>query len=260
MATISSIFRYPIKGFSPEPLAFADLTENSFFPGDRVMAFEAGASGYDQAAPAFISKMCYAVWARYSSVASFQTQYDAQNHTLTLDGQAYDLRDETSRATLCRVVSHRLAENEDYDADAYPLRLLDIAPPFEPDFRFTDSSKGFVSILNLNSVRDLSAKIGQSLDPQRMRANIWVDGWSAFEDHDWVGKRLKVGDEGPEFEVLKPIVRCVATHVNPETSARDVDVCQALWDHYGHKNCGIYVKIVRGGRMQKDQPIRLIQP
>ena len=48
-------------------------------------------------------------------------------------------------------------------------------------------------------------------------------------------------------EVLKPIVRCAATHVDPTTAERDVEVVKALFDHYGHMFCGVYVDVTEGG-------------
>ena len=48
-------------------------------------------------------------------------------------------------------------------------------------------------------------------------------------------------------EVFKPIVRCAATHVDPTTAERDLDVVKALFDNYGRMNCGIYLKVTAPG-------------
>ena len=50
-------------------------------------------------------------------------------------------------------------------------------------------------------------------------------------------------------EVLKPIVRRAATHVDPTTAQRDVDLVKALFDNYGHMFCGIYVQVTAAGRV-----------
>jgi uncharacterized protein YcbX len=39
----------------------------------------------------------------------------------------------------------------------------------------------------------------------------------------------------------------VATHVDPATGERDIDVVKALFDHYGHLHCGVYVSVGAGG-------------
>ncbi len=49
MPQIRSIYRYPIKGLSPEPLARAKLAPRQTVPGDRLYAIENGPSGFDPA-------------------------------------------------------------------------------------------------------------------------------------------------------------------------------------------------------------------
>lgn len=260
-AQITSLWRHPIKGFTPEPVAEALLSEGGFFPFDRLYALEVGASGFDAENPKTISKMKFAVLARFAAVARLRTRYDEIAGTFHIADQSgawdFDLTSEAGRNSLARHVETRLAEHEDYDPVLQPLKLLE-TPSFEKTqthFRFTDSGKGFVSFLNLNSLRDLGQRLGLDLDPLRMRANIWLEGLNAFEDHTWVGRHIRIGEDGPEFEVLKPIVRCVATHVNPDTAERDVDLCTALWENYGHRDCGIYARVIKGGAVRQGDVI-----
>ena len=51
--------------------------------------------------------------------------------------------------------------------------------------------------------------------------------------------------------VFKPIVRCAATHVDPATAERDLEVTKALFDNYGHMFCGIYVHVTGPGRLAR---------
>ena len=44
---ISSLYRYPVKGLSPERLLRAELKQGTYFPGDRLFAIENGPSGFD---------------------------------------------------------------------------------------------------------------------------------------------------------------------------------------------------------------------
>jgi uncharacterized protein YcbX len=114
-------------------------------------------------------------------------------------------------------------------------------------FRFTDHPRGQLSIVNLATVRDLSLRMGVELDPLRFRANLYVAGWPAWAENDWVGRELTLG--GVRARVFKPIVRCAATHVDPTTAERDLDVLKALFDNYGHMHCGIYLTVTAAGRM-----------
>ena len=92
---------------------------------------------------------------------------------------------------------------------------------------------------------DLSERLGEPLDPLRFRANVYIEGWPAWAENDWEGKALMVG--WARAEVFKPIVRCVATHVNPDTAERDQEVTKALFDNFGDLHCGIYVRVTSAG-------------
>jgi uncharacterized protein YcbX len=87
--------------------------------------------------------------------------------------------------------------------------------------------------------------MGAELDPLRFRANLYVEGWPAWAETGWAGKAMMLG--WAQASVFKPIVRCAATHVDPQTARRDRDVTKALFDHYGHMHCGIYVRVTSPG-------------
>jgi uncharacterized protein YcbX len=263
-ATVAALWRHPVKGFTPESVPEALLTAGDFFPFDRLFALEVGKSGYDPSDPKVIPKLRFAVLARFAAVARMRTHYDEVNDQLEMTGTdgralAFPMHQAAGRHALARHVEAVLGEHEDYDPVAAPLNLLDLPDPDagHPPFRFTDSGKGFVSFLNLNSVRDLSQRTGRDLDPLRLRANVWLEGLSAFEDHEWVGRHLRI-EGGPEFEVLKPIVRCVATHVDPVTAERDFDVCTALWENYRHRECGIYARVLKDGPIRPGDTLTFI--
>ena len=107
---------------------------------------------------------------------------------------------------------------------------------------------GHVSVLNLASVRDLSARVGRKLDPLRFRANVHVVDWPAWAENTMQGSPLRLG--GVETTVIGPIVRCAATEVDPTTALRDQPVPADLHRHYGHVWCGIYVQVVSGGDLR----------
>lgn len=260
-ASVTALYRHPVKGFTPERVNEAVLVEDGFFPFDRIYALEVGSCGFDPEAPKTISKMKFAVLARFPAVARLRTRYNEASHCFEIasdDGPlSFDVSTQAGVDSLARHVEAVLTPREDYDPVVQPLNLL-AAPETATPFRFTDSGKGFVSFLNLASLNDLGRRLGLDLDPLRLRANIWVEGWHPFEDHTFVGRTLRLGDDGPEFEVLKPIVRCVATHVNPATAERDIDLCTALWENYGHRDCGIYARVTKGGTVRPGDALHLV--
>mgnify|MGYP001809726109 CR=1 FL=1 len=240
-ATVASLYRHPIKGFTPEPLARAELVAGACFPCDRLFAVEDGPSGFDPAAPVHLSKMKFAVLARTAEVARISTRYmdDVEVLAAICDPHkpfAGDLRTEAGRQGFADWLTGVLGE-----AVNGPLKVLE-GPGAH---RFMDHRLGDVSIINLASVRDLEQKIGRPVDPLRFRANIYVEGWPAWAENDWKDRTLSLGDA--TATVYKPIVRCAATAVDPTTAERDIDIPAALFEHYAHVLCGIYVNVTQGG-------------
>jgi uncharacterized protein YcbX len=116
-----------------------------------------------------------------------------------------------------------------------------------PEAGMSDAPFASVSVLNLASLRALSQKLGQDLDPRRFRGNLWLEGLAPWEEFDLVGKRLRIGEA--ELEVIEPIGRCRATEANPDTGRRDAATLAALEDGWGHTQFGVYSMVRRGGRV-----------
>jgi uncharacterized protein YcbX len=251
-AHVASLYRHPVKGFTPERLDRVELVAGQCFPCDRLYAVEDGPSGFDPAAPAHISKMKFAVLAKIPQVARARTAYDAATGVFTAqaEGQADfagDLRGDDGRRRFEAWLADLLG-----DAVQGPLRVVE-GPG---DHRFMDSRSGYVSVINLASVRDLEARLGRPVDPLRFRANLYVEGWPAWVENDWAGRAMRVGEA--RAEVLKPIVRCAATHVDPVTAERDIELVKALFDHYGHMFCGVYLKVEEGGAVAEGDWVGLV--
>ncbi len=240
---VAAIFRHPVKGFTPESLTHVDLAPGEGFPHDRVWAVENGPSGYDPETPVFIPKQKFTVLAAMAEVAGARTRLDDASGVLSAEAPgaptfAGRLADPDGRARFADWLTAFLGE-----AASGPLKVVDARGAF----RFTDHPLGQVSIVNMASVRDLSEKMGVELDPLRFRANLYVEGWPAWVENDWTGREMMLG--WARAKVFKPIVRCAATHVDPATAVRDLDVVKALFDNYGHMFCGIYIHMTVAGRV-----------
>ncbi len=244
---IAALYRHPVKGFTPERLGSADLQAGGFFPCDRLFAVEDGPSGFDPVAPAFVPKIRFTVLAKLAEVAKARTAYDEGSGVLsaTADGRPpiqARLTDDLGRAAFADWLAGLLGE-----AAAGPLKVVS-----GPGHRFTDHPEGHVSIINLETVRDLERRVGRPVDPLRFRANLYIEGWPAWCENEAAGRSVGIG--GARAEVFKPIVRCAATEVDPATGERDMEIPKALFDHFGHVHCGIYVKVTDGGRVAEGDP------
>jgi uncharacterized protein YcbX len=248
---IASLWRHPVKGFTPERLAGARLTAGGYFPCDRIYAVEDGPSGFDPAAPAWISKQKFTVLAKIAEVARARTAYDEATGVLTAsaDGRppfSGALGEAGGREAFAAWLDGFLGE-----AASGPLKVVQA-----PGHRFTDHPAGHVSIVNLASVRDLEQRIGRPVDPLRFRANLYVDGWPAWIENESIEAQVRLGPV--TTRVYKPIVRCAATHVDPATGERDLDVVAALHANYGHLHCGVYVHVEQGGPLAEGDAAEII--
>jgi uncharacterized protein len=238
---VEGLFRHPVKGFTPEPLTRVTLEAGRHFPCDRLYAVENGPSGFDASAPAHISKMRFTVLAKIPKVAAIRTRFEPDSHVFhaDMDGRAPfagSLGDEGGRAGLAAWLTGALEGEIDG-----PLKVV-----HADGHRFMDHpTKGFVSVLNLASVRAIEEQLGVTVDPARFRANITVDFGEPFIENAWVGGRLATG--GAVLEVLSITRRCVATHVDPATAAVDIDMCKTLFEMTGAPDLGLYCAVASGG-------------
>jgi uncharacterized protein YcbX len=252
-ARIASIYRYPVKGLSPERLQTAALTAGSYFPGDRLFAVENGPAGFDPAAPIHQPKIKFLMLMRNGRLAALRTRFDDATGMLSIEQDGR----EAVRADLS-TPEGRLAV-EAFFRKFMPKELR--GPPkvlAAPDgFRFTDSRRGFVSLINLASVSALETAIGRPVHPLRFRANLYVEGWPAWGEFDLVERELAVG-ASVRLKILKRIERCAATDVDPDTGERDTAIPRALMQTWGHTDCGIYAEVIAGGEIAAGDRISLV--
>jgi len=122
-----------------------------------------------------------------------------------------------------------------------------------PGHMFSDVAAKLVSIVGLASVRDLERVTRARVDPLRFRANFHVDGLSPWEEFAWVGREIRLG--AATLRVVKRIVRCAATSVNPQTGARDINVPLALQEGFRHVECGVYAEVLTQGAIAVGDPV-----
>lgn len=249
---LATLYRYPVKGLSPEPLESADLETDGYFPGDRLFALENGPSGFDPHAPEHQPKVKFLMLMRNGALAGLSTRYDDASGVLTIakQGRAVasgDLRSEAGRAAVEAFLTDCLGEEI-----RGPVRLLQA-----PDgFRFTDSKSGFVSLVNLASVAAIAQAQNAAVDPLRFRANLYLEGAEPWAEASWPGRTLRLG--GATLEILKMTDRCAATGVEPGSGRRDMDIVQMLRMTWGHIDCGVYARVAGGGRIAVGDALTLL--
>jgi uncharacterized protein YcbX len=248
-AVIDAIYRYPVKGLSPQPLNRTVLTTGATLPADRLYAIENGPSGFDPAAPGYFPKHRFLMLMRNERLASLRTGYDEASRTLTIEYQGR----EAARGDL-RTSEGRLAI-EAFFRRFMPGELR--GPPkvlHGEDHSFSDVAKKVVSIINFVSVAELEAAAGAPVNPLRFRGNLYVRGWPAWREFDLLGEKLAIGDA--QLKVVKRIVRCAATDVDPDTGIRDLTIPKTLMQNFGHADCGVYAEVIAGGEIAVGDAIK----
>ena len=250
---IASLYRYPVKGLSPEPLDRATLTEGGYFPGDRLFAIENGPSGFNETVPRHLPKVAYLMLMRNEALARLRTRFDDATHRLTVEENGTTALDADLSTTEGRAALAAFMQGFVPDALRGPPRVL-AAPP---GYRFTDSRTGYVSLINRASVAATEDLVGAPVDPLRFRGNLYLDGLEPFAELDMVGRVLEAED-GLRLKITSRTVRCAATNVDPQTGLRDFAIPKALMNGLGHADCGVYAEVLAGGRLRAGESLQVV--
>lgn len=235
---ITALYRHPLKSHGREALQTVTLHAGQAMPFDRHWAVAHDASDADGSAWAPCQN--FSRGAKAPALMAISAVLDEQSGTLTL--------------------THPDRPDLTFDPDQDASIFLDWVRPLVPDDRalpdrilqlaqrgFTDSNYPSVSLCNTASHNAVSAQAETILSPLRWRGNIWIEGAAPWQEFDWVGQKITLGNA--TILIREPIVRCLATTANPETGARDVDTLGILNRTWNHQNFGIYAEVIEGGQV-----------
>jgi uncharacterized protein YcbX len=244
---VDALYRYPVKGFTPEKRDSLVIQDDGRVRGDRSLVFRF-ADALEPADATFPKSRGLALMT-FPTLARVRLTLDDEARTLRLRIDDVDITADLSdagRARLSEAVTAYLRTTSDaklLEADGIlPLGLIGDGVTA----RFQDRDRGFVSLHGTASVADLDAAVPAPVDDRRFRSNIVVSGTAAWAELDWRGL-VQIGDV--EFEVQKPIERCAAIAANPDTGVRDARLLRVLTTEFGQDEptLGILLLPVDGG-------------
>jgi GntR family transcriptional regulator/MocR family aminotransferase len=246
MAILKSLYRYPLKGFSAQALHGEVLTFDQPFPFDRLHALTRPGSKVDPDSPHWAHKSNFVMLMQEEVLASFDTDFDVNSARLQVRNKGrllldVSLSDPRGRQEFEALIIQALALTN----AAKPISLVSALPGSQ--LHFMDKADAVISVINLASVRALSHDLGCEIDPMRFRANLYIDAAEPWAEFDWIGESIDLGQA--RLVVDRRNSRCAATNVNPKTAKRDQTLPKSLRNLYGHCDMGVYVKVVRGGRI-----------
>lgn len=259
MITVKGLYRYPIKGFSPELLESVSLLVGGGIPGDREIAVANGK--WDYAADRYVPrhKIDFIALMTHPRVAALKTELNTVSNQLSVtpkDGAGativFDIGSESGQ--------HRFAE--------YLIEFLDLDRSLMPQLifgkrnQFTDLApvstdlQNAMSLINLATVRDLERVYGAKLNPLRFRANVYIDGLEPWAELSWMGQTFDIGQA--RAKAVMRTRRCAVTNVDPDTGKRKPPgVPQTIVQFLGHQNLGVYFDTIGSGEVRVGDELHL---
>ncbi len=244
-ATVSHLWRHPIKGHGVEAVPATVLAAGATMPWDRVWAIAQDRAKLGDGA-SWVPCVNFGRGAKSPALMAIRARTDEAAGTVTLT--------HPERAPL--------TVDPDDAADAGRL-IAWVAPLWNPDrpgparvvrapVGMTDSAFPSIAILNRASLAALGGRLGLDLAMERFRGNVWLDGLAPWQEFELVGREVRVG--GATLRVREIITRCKATTVDPDTGIPDADTLDALSAGWGHQDFGVYAEVVEGGRLAVGDP------
>lgn len=228
VATIKTIYRYPVKSMAGEELVSAELGWHGI-EGDRRFAFVRAGN------------MSGAPWLTASTMPELIR---------------YQPRQLEARKNALPAVRVQIPGGTDVDVESEALRQH-VASTHGAEVTLIGVRNGIfddapVSLISTTTIKRLETETGRTLDPRRFRPNILVEpvGDASLDENLWVGKTLLLGDrpQSPAVRVTMRDVRCVMVNLDPDTAAADPLVFRSIARSYD--NCaGVYASVFTTGSL-----------
>ena len=252
MLVVSGMYRYPVKGLSAQAVRGVHLEAGQPFPFDRIFALARGGVKIDPADPQWAKKGLFVMLMLEEALAEIRTELDVRTMQMRISAPGgaclltADLQTSDGRSAVATLVEGLVKTLR-----ARPVLVRSRAS------HFMDKPDNVVSLINLATLRSLEERWGYSLDPLRFRANFYIDGAAPWEEFDWIGGTLRMGDA--VLRVDRRNGRCGATNVDPWTGRRDRDLPTALRAAFGHKDLGVYLLTEQGGTVAVGDAVTILQ-
>lgn len=248
MSYVAALYRYPVKGFTPESCTTLTVLPEGRIVGDRVLALRFANTavpdthwGHKQGCVALMNT---------PGLARFRLHFDhhALRVRIDLDGERVldEGLDETGRQRIAAVLGAHITKDTDNPLSAYPERLpLRLVGDGQYP-RYQDNAAGQISMHSRESLDDLAVAAGVTeLSGLRFRSNIVIAGVSAWNEQAWIGRNIRIG--AVDFAVLAAKTRCLAIQANPQSGIRDCNLLAVLKSHYQQAQPTFAVSLMPSG-------------
>ena len=185
MPRVIALYRYPVKGFTPESCERLTVLAEGRIAGDRALAFRFADSTLPE--HAWSRKYGYAVLANTPALARLNASFDSATKRLTIalgDELLADERlDDAGRIALVAAVERYVLNSGENPLANHPERrpLRLVGDGLTP--RYQDSERGEITLHSRESLAAVATALHQPLlGEARFRSNIAVEGIAAWEE------------------------------------------------------------------------------
>ncbi|MDO8597373.1 MAG: MOSC domain-containing protein, partial [Sulfuricaulis sp.] len=154
--------------------------------------------------------------------------------------------DEKGRRQIAAAVENYVLDLDENPLSAHPERLplRVVGDGVTP--RYQDNEAGQITVHGRESLAAVAAAVGDAnLGERRFRSNIAVEGLEAWEEQSWVGRKVRIGRVN--FDAVRPKIRCLATHANPDTGERDLPILTTLISAFAQPQPTFAIAMVTSG-------------
>ena len=236
---VEAIFRYPVKSMGGERLEVATLGWHGL-DGDRRLAFRRldDRSGFPWLTASKLPELLLFTPHRRED----EGQGELPTHVRTPDGQEMPVFGED----LATEIGRRYGS---------PVQMMQLRHGI-----FDDAS---ISVIAVDTVREIGRLAGQSPDVRRFRPNVVVRllRSTPFQEDEWLGGLLSFGmeDGAPTIAVTTHDVRCSMVNFDPDSASPEPAVLKAV-ARANQNNAGIYGAVTRIGRLAVGQTVLFHAP
>ena len=228
---ITNLYKFPIKGFTPKEVRQIDFDCFGNVQGDRVFGFLLNKTELD--ATSWLTKRSFLTLQGNPLIAKFNSNFDEAKSQLHISLNSHisataDIRKISDRIYLSNWLREQLLEI-DSSIDIPPFTLIGDGHTY----RFHDREQSSISIMSTSSLKVFEETAGIKIDERRFRMNITIDGLDPWQELDLIGSAIRINNI--KFNVIGPVVRCLATHVNPDTGERDCEVMSILTKEFSQE-------------------------
>lgn len=261
MAHVAALYRYPVKGFTPEECDTLTVLAEGRIAGDRVL----GVRFADTEAPddAWSRKHGMVALINTPGLARLRVTFDAKSLRLRISlGTAVlvnEVLNPEGRQRISAVLADYVLKLDENPLANHPeqLPLRVVGDGLSP--RYHDEEPGRVTLHGRGSLWALEGALENEVSEVRFRSNVAVDGLTAWKEQNWVGRKIRIG--AVEFDVVKPKTRCLATHANPITGKLDLAILTTLTQKFGQENPTFAVAMIpsrSGGQIRVEDEVSLV--